>query len=182
MYLTEELSCLEKDRQDPREFYRGEKNLFVSRLIHHQIIKEFGPGPALRPRQYSILSKFPRCSSLHYAALSLSVSRRAPRRGNTEIVYPRRDLGRGGRMERDSGRRQKEEEGELGRETTENTSGSYELQWKTVDYVCLTLPGPSARPHRPSFRSLPLAPPSALRSPSRKRASESLRVMFEHEK
>lgn len=60
-------------------------------------------------------------------------------------------------MERDGGRRQKEEEGEPGRETTENTSGSYELQRKTVDYVCLTLPDLRARPpsSSQSFRPYP---------------------------
>lgn len=47
-------------------------------------------------------------------------------------------------VERDGGRRRKEEEGEPERETTENTSGSYELQRKTVDYVCLTLPSPTS--------------------------------------
>ncbi|KYQ53047.1 hypothetical protein ALC60_07774, partial [Trachymyrmex zeteki] len=41
------------------------------------------------------------------------------------------------------------------RETTENTSGSYELQRKTVDYVCLTLPGPPAHLLRHGFHSYP---------------------------
>jgi len=57
-------------------------------------------------------------------------------------------------MERD-GRRQKEKESEPERETTENTSGSYELQRKTVDYVCLTLPDPPGLLLRPSFRPYP---------------------------
>lgn len=83
-------------------------------------------------------------------------------------------------VERDGGRRRKEEEGELERETTENTSGSYELQRKTVDYVCLTLSSPPFF-SVPGFRSC-LASPPHPRSPSRKRASESPRVMFEHEK
>lgn len=87
-------------------------------------------------------------------SLSLSISRWAPLR-----EY-RNSLSAEGFRERrpNRGRREKaEREGrrEPERETTENTSGSYELQRKTVDYVCLTLPGPPTHLLRPGFHSYP---------------------------
>jgi len=110
---------------------------------------------------------------------------------NTEIVYPRRDFGRKRERERRDRERERERSPNtrpkrekenrsrirrMERETMENTSGSYELQRKTVDYVCLT-------PRLPSFFDLSLLPFATVRaSPSPKRASESPRVMFEHEK
>ncbi|EZA59984.1 hypothetical protein X777_16187, partial [Ooceraea biroi] len=75
-------------------------------------------------------------------------------------------------MGRERGRRNEE------RETTENTSRSYELQRKTMDYVCLTLPGPSALLLRPDSlllfirrraNALPKAPELCLSTKSKLR-------------
>lgn len=73
----------------------------------------------------------------------------APRRGatrNSSSAGARRDFGRGPRLRR-AARETKKERREREREkrTRENTSGSYELRRKTVDYVCLT-PHTSERP------------------------------------
>jgi len=145
--------------------------------------KRVGPASPIKPRQYSILSKFPRLATLRRCislSLSLSSSLIGHRRENTEIVYLRRDFGR-----RPNGARWEKAERE-GKWTGERNDRKYERELRVTAEnggLCVFNPPRSARPSSsPQLSSLPLAPPPPQRSPSRKRASESPRVMFEHEK